>query len=74
MVVGHIDIADGAVVSAGTLVFASITAPGVYTGVFPALPHAEWRRVAAQLRGLERLGRRVRALERAGGGDDGGKP
>jgi len=76
MIVGHIDIADGTVIGGGTLIFASVTKPGVYTGVFPALPHAEWRRLAAQLRGLERLGRRVRALERTAGGgndDDGGK-
>jgi UDP-3-O-[3-hydroxymyristoyl] glucosamine N-acyltransferase len=74
MIVGHIEIADGTVIGGGTLIFASVTKPGAYTGVFPALPHAEWKRLAAQLRGLGRLGRRVRALERAagGGGDDDG--
>jgi len=37
----------------------------VYTGMFPALPHREWKKVAARLRRLDELADRVRALERA---------
>jgi UDP-3-O-[3-hydroxymyristoyl] glucosamine N-acyltransferase len=64
MIAGHIEIADGTVISAATAVFASIHGAGVYTGVFPNLPHREWQRVAAIIRGLRALAERVRALER----------
>jgi UDP-3-O-[3-hydroxymyristoyl] glucosamine N-acyltransferase len=65
MIAGHITIADNVVVSAATGVFASIEAPGIYTGTFPALPHREWQHVASQVRRLRELGRRVLELERA---------
>jgi UDP-3-O-[3-hydroxymyristoyl] glucosamine N-acyltransferase len=64
MISGHIEIADGTVVSASTGVFDSITTPGVYTGTMPALPHREWRHVAAATRRLRALVARVRELER----------
>jgi UDP-3-O-[3-hydroxymyristoyl] glucosamine N-acyltransferase len=65
MISGHLEIADGTVISASTGVFDSIRAPGVYTGTFPALPHREWRRVAAATRRLRSIFERLRALERA---------
>jgi UDP-3-O-[3-hydroxymyristoyl] glucosamine N-acyltransferase len=65
MVVGHITIPDNTVVSAATLVMHSIERPGVYTGVFPAMPHRDWQHVASELRRLRTLGTRVAALERA---------
>jgi UDP-3-O-[3-hydroxymyristoyl] glucosamine N-acyltransferase len=65
MMVGHISIPDDTVVSAATLVMHSIEQPGVYTGVFPAMPHREWQHVASELRRLRTLGTRVLALERA---------
>jgi UDP-3-O-[3-hydroxymyristoyl] glucosamine N-acyltransferase len=65
MISGHLDIADGTVISASTGVFESIRSPGVYTGSFPALPHREWKRVAAAARRLRSILERVRALERA---------
>jgi len=67
MIGGHIEIADGTVVSGATQVYDSIEIPGVYTAAFPALPHREWLQVASQLRRLRRLAERVRALERAAG-------
>jgi len=65
MISGHLEIADGTVISAATGVFESIRSPGVYTGSFPALPHREWKRVAAAARRLRSILERVRALERA---------
>jgi UDP-3-O-[3-hydroxymyristoyl] glucosamine N-acyltransferase len=62
---GHLSIADGTVVGAATAVVTTIDRPGVYTGMFPALPHREWQKVAARLRRLDELADRVRALERA---------
>ena len=65
MISGHLDIADGTVISASTGVFDSIRSPGVYTGSFPALPHREWKHVAAAARRLRSILERLRALERA---------
>ncbi|HEX7328453.1 MAG TPA: UDP-3-O-(3-hydroxymyristoyl)glucosamine N-acyltransferase [Casimicrobiaceae bacterium] len=64
MISGHLEIAAGTVVSAATLVSESITAPGVYTGAFPALRHAEWKRVVAHVRHMRDVVARLRALER----------
>jgi UDP-3-O-[3-hydroxymyristoyl] glucosamine N-acyltransferase len=68
MISGHIDIADGVVISGATQVFDSIAMPGMYTGTFPALPHGEWRHVASQVRRLRDLAERVHALERKASG------
>jgi UDP-3-O-[3-hydroxymyristoyl] glucosamine N-acyltransferase len=64
MIAGHLDITDDTVISAATGVFESITTPGIYTGVFPTLPHREWKYVAATLRRLRSVLGRLRAGER----------
>ena len=63
MISGHLTIADRVVVSGGTLVAKSITAPGTYTAVFPMQPHAQWLKNAALVRHLHELMERVRGLE-----------
>lgn len=63
LIVGHIEIADHVNISAATLVTKSITRPGTYTAVFPMAEHREWTKIAAHLRGLERLAERIRKLE-----------
>ncbi|GAB3466900.1 UDP-3-O-(3-hydroxymyristoyl)glucosamine N-acyltransferase [Massilia terrae] len=65
MVNGHIEIVDNVHITAGTLVAASITAPGRYTGYYPIAPNAEWERNAAILRRLSSYRDRIRALEKA---------
>ncbi len=65
MISGHLSIADGAVISGGTVVFGDVQTAEVYTGVFPILPYREWQKAAAQIRQLDRLRRRVAALEQA---------
>ncbi|MEO8536117.1 MAG: UDP-3-O-(3-hydroxymyristoyl)glucosamine N-acyltransferase [Betaproteobacteria bacterium] len=65
MISGHLEICAGTTVSAATLVFNSILAPGVYTGTFPALPHGEWKFVASQVRRLRQMANRIRLLENA---------
>ena len=50
MVNGHLSICDDVIVSGGTLVAASITTPGRYTGVFPYTEHRAWTKIAARLR------------------------
>ena len=64
MIGGHLEICDGVVVSGGSQVFGTISAPGEYTGAFPALPHAQWRRVASAVRRLPELASRLRGLEK----------
>ena len=64
MISGHLEIADGTVISASTGVFSSIETPGVYTGAFPALPHRDWQHVASITRRLRALLGRIAALER----------
>ncbi|WER47387.1 UDP-3-O-(3-hydroxymyristoyl)glucosamine N-acyltransferase [Cupriavidus sp. WKF15] len=62
---GHLTIADRTTVSGGTSITKSITKPGGhFTSVFPFLPHGEWERNAAIVRGLTRLRERVMQLER----------
>ncbi len=63
MISGHLTIADRVVVSGGTLVAKSITAPGTYTAVFPMLPHDQWLKNAALVRHLDEMMDRVRELE-----------
>ena len=51
-------------ISAATGVFESIATPGMYTGVFPAMPHRDWKHAAATLRRLRSVLARLRGLER----------
>jgi UDP-3-O-[3-hydroxymyristoyl] glucosamine N-acyltransferase len=71
IIAGHLEIADGVVISGGTGVYSSIDRVGVYTAVFPLLPHREWQHVASIVRQLRSLAERVRALERRFRGEGG---
>ncbi|MDB5810373.1 MAG: UDP-3-O-(3-hydroxymyristoyl) glucosamine N-acyltransferase, LpxD [Betaproteobacteria bacterium] len=71
MIYGHITIADGVSISAGTLVMKSLAQPGTYTGVYPFSTHQRWLKNAAQLRNLDELAERVRQLEARSGKDKG---
>lgn len=62
-VIGHLDIADDVVVSAGTLVSKSIRSPGVYTASLPQQKHADWVRNFSHLRRLDDLADKIRRLE-----------
>jgi UDP-3-O-[3-hydroxymyristoyl] glucosamine N-acyltransferase len=62
-IAGHITLADHVEISAHTIITRSIDQPGTYTGAYPFEPNRDWRRNAAQLRHLNDLARRVRALE-----------
>lgn len=67
MISGHLDIPDGTVVGAATVILSSIDKAGVYTGAFPVTEHATWKRIAVELRRLGELARRLRSLERKAG-------
>lgn len=62
-ILGHLQVCDGAVISAMSLVTRSITQPGLHTGVFPLMPNAQWERAAATLKQLPELRDRLRRLE-----------
>lgn len=64
MIGGHLQIADRVMIAGGTVVTKSIDAAGTYVSVIPATPAREWRRTVAMLRNLERMGERLRLLER----------
>lgn len=61
-IVGHIDIADGVVVQAMSLVTHSIKEPGNYSAASPLQKTAEWRRNAVRYRQLDQLAKKVNDL------------
>ena len=64
IILGHLQIIDGAVIGAGTAITRSVLQPGFYSGVFPFDDNATWEKNAATLRHLHQLRDRVRALEK----------
>ena len=64
IILGHLTLADGVNVSAGTLVTKSIAQPGSYTGTVPFLPHDDWLKNFSRLRHLDGMADRIRALEK----------
>ncbi|HZE10368.1 MAG TPA: UDP-3-O-(3-hydroxymyristoyl)glucosamine N-acyltransferase, partial [Burkholderiales bacterium] len=61
---GHLTIADHVTISAAAVVTKSITRAGTYTGALPSAPSREWAKTVAHLRGLDRLVKRIRELEK----------
>ncbi|MDR1529743.1 MAG: UDP-3-O-(3-hydroxymyristoyl)glucosamine N-acyltransferase [Burkholderiales bacterium] len=64
MIGGHLSIADYVTIGAASPVFSSVEEVGVYSGIYPLLPHRQWQKNAVQLRQIDTLYKRVRALER----------
>lgn len=60
---GHITIADHVEISTHTLITKSINEAGTYTGAYPFEKNRDWRRNAVNLRNLDELKAKVRALE-----------
>nr|WP_222622570.1 UDP-3-O-(3-hydroxymyristoyl)glucosamine N-acyltransferase [Ramlibacter albus] len=65
MILGHLTLADGVNISAGSFVARSILKPGLYTGIFPIDENASWEKNAATLRQLYQLRERIKALEKS---------
>ncbi|MCS6948257.1 MAG: UDP-3-O-(3-hydroxymyristoyl)glucosamine N-acyltransferase [Steroidobacteraceae bacterium] len=63
-IAGHLTICDDVVITARTMITASIDEPGVYSGGWPGVPAAQWRRTVAELNRLGKLRARVKELER----------
>lgn len=60
---GHLDIADGVIISAMTKVTRSLATPGAYTGGVPAMPHKVWQKNIARFKRLDVLAKKVKALQ-----------
>lgn len=61
---GPVNICDGVILTATTLVTQSITEPGVYSGGVLHAPAAKWKRNAIRFQNLDALARRVSKLEK----------
>lgn len=64
-VLGHLELADGVHVTAGTLVTKSITTAGEYSSAMPFMEHRSWLRTAAHIRRLDEMAGRIAELEKA---------
>ena len=64
--VGHLEVCDGAVISAMTLVTKSITEPGMVTAIMPQMKHQDWLKNIAHLRQLDKLANTVNAIRKKG--------
>ena len=62
-----VDICDGVVVTARTVISQSVSTPGVYSGTIIFHEHGKWRRNALRFAGLDELFRRVKKLENRDG-------
>ncbi|MFK8052746.1 MAG: UDP-3-O-(3-hydroxymyristoyl)glucosamine N-acyltransferase [Woeseiaceae bacterium] len=61
---GHLTIVDGAIITARCTVTGDIDKPGSYGGVFPHEEFRQYQRNLARYRQLDKLARRVAALEK----------
>jgi UDP-3-O-[3-hydroxymyristoyl] glucosamine N-acyltransferase len=52
-IAGHLEICDGAVILAMSLVTHSITTPGAYAGVMPLMPQRDWQRASVRIKQLD---------------------
>jgi UDP-3-O-[3-hydroxymyristoyl] glucosamine N-acyltransferase len=64
MIFGHIEIADHVNISTNTLITKSLTQPGTYTSALPFSEHSVWLKNAVQMRHLDSMAKRLRALEK----------
>ncbi len=62
-ILGHLKIADRVVIASFTLINKSIRESGSYAGIFPFGKTEEWKKSAVQLRHLDEMAKRLKALE-----------
>lgn len=63
-VVGHIETADSVHVTGMSILSHSIREPGVYSGGIFAMPHRQWQKNMARFKQLDKMARRISALEK----------
>lgn len=64
MIFGHIEIADRVNISTNTLITKSLPHAGTYTSALPFSEHSEWLKNAVQMRHLDSMAKRIKALEK----------
>jgi len=64
MIFGHIEIADRVNISTNTLITKSLPKSGTYTSALPFSEHGEWLKNAVQMRHLDSMAKRLRAMEK----------
>jgi UDP-3-O-[3-hydroxymyristoyl] glucosamine N-acyltransferase len=65
MILGHLNIADNVTISPGSMIMRSITKAGTYTALMPSQAHEDWLKTAANIRHLNQLTDKIKALEAA---------
>ena len=65
MILGHLTIADDVTISPGSMIMRSIRQPGTYTALMPFQEHETWLKTAANIRHLNQLTDKIKALEDA---------
>jgi len=66
-IAGHLEICDGVHITAMSIVTKSITEPGSYSSGTPMAPTRDWRKSAVRFSQLERIQKRLLALEKQAG-------
>ncbi len=64
MILGHLSLAEGVHVTAGTFVTKSIDEAGTYSSAMPFMEHRAWLRTAANMKRIDELLARVGELEK----------
>ncbi|MFM9834690.1 MAG: UDP-3-O-(3-hydroxymyristoyl)glucosamine N-acyltransferase [Methylophilaceae bacterium] len=65
MILGHLSIADNVTISPGSMMMRSINKSGTYTALMPSQAHEDWLKTAANIRHLNQLTDKIKALEAA---------
>ncbi len=63
-IVGHLEIADDVHITVGSIVFQSLTEPGLYSSGVPVQENRPWRRNFVRFRQLDEMMRRIKNLEK----------
>ncbi len=63
-IVGHLEIVDDVHITGGSIVFQSLTEPGLYSSGLPLQENRSWRRNFVRFRQLDDMMRRIKNLEK----------
>lgn len=72
-IAGHIELGDRVYITGTSAVNHSILEPGIYSSGLPARENAVWRRNVARFNGIDKMAKRIRALEKVMQIEDGEK-
>lgn len=61
---GHIEIADGVIITGMGMVMRSITEKGIYSSGIPLQTNKEWRKTAARVHRIDEMNKRLKAVEK----------